>query len=567
LLWGDGNLLLQYIDGSPSQLYMEYGDLLLHQLLYRLLKILGVTVSGFEVYRWYSIFAGATACLVLYLWTRHHLVDKGLGLLFVLYFLGQGSIMIFFGHPESYSLFYVAVLVFFLASIRVLAGGKIIYAVPAAGLAVFLHLAGIVLIPLIPLVWFLSKERVKISPAVGLATTLLVLTGIVVAAYLLNAQGFSLFLPIWAGATNPYALLSAGHLTDLGNMLALLFPTAILLLFLFGPPIGNDKVHYFLVVSSAVTLFGMSTVDLILEASDWDLFSFAGIPLFLLAFETARRKGIVEQTGRYAGLALAIIIFHTAPWVLSNRVEACFIKQYSLIASGYHHPDRAKLFARATMALTSPTMGINRGAVELANDAISRGFDDPRVWNNLGLAYFNLKKYDSSAAAYKEVVKKDSANVNAWGMLGNLYMQSAAFASAEDAFERVLRYSPDDQNSWLQLAGALMMNGNAREAALVSQKALLTWPDNGKLWAMNAASLLQSGSQDAITAANKALELVPDDPASYVNAGIAYAISGRTANAKEVWHKGAELFPGNQKLNVLSQFSDSEIKREFRKKQ
>ena len=54
-------------------------------------------------------------------------------------------------------------------------------------------------------------------------------------------------------------------------------------------------------------------VDIVLEAADWDLFAFSLTPLFLMAFEAVRQKGLGKQPARYTGLALAVMVFHTLP--------------------------------------------------------------------------------------------------------------------------------------------------------------------------------------------------------------------------------------------------------------
>ena len=178
ILWGDSNMLISQISGPLFPNYMEFGDALIHQLTFRLFSLFGMNASGFQVYRWTSIGAGLVICFMLFYWVKNMYKDKIIGQLFILLFFSQGAIMLFFGHPESYSLFYVVVLVFFLTAMKTLDGGKIIYSVLASVAAVFLHLAGLALLPLLLLLWLVSKNKIAVSSSITLVLLLAAVLGI-----------------------------------------------------------------------------------------------------------------------------------------------------------------------------------------------------------------------------------------------------------------------------------------------------------------------------------------------------------------------------------------------------
>jgi len=566
ILWGDGSMLIGQISGPLFPNHMEFGDTFVHQLFFRFLRFLGLNASGFQVYRWTSIGAGLILCGILYSWVKSEYQDKITGQFFILLFLGQGAVMLFFGHPESYSLFYISVLAFFLTAMRTLDGGKIIYSVLAAGAAVFLHLAGLSLLPLLSLLWLVSKKKIAVSLRISLVLLVASALGIFISALWLRSSGVMLFLPMLPDPANSYAVFSTGHLVDLFNMLGLLSPLAVILLAASGLRVGGDKKLFFLLISALILFLGMSVVDIVLEAADWDLFAFSLIPLFLLAFEAVRRQSQGKPPAQYAGLALAVMAFHTFPWIFSNASEDIIVREYSLIAARYNHSDRPRLFARATMALTANLQKNNDAAIYLGKEAIKAGLEDQRIWNNIGLAYYDQELFDPSAGAYKNVIKLDSGNAKAWGMLGTIYAGKGFYDSAAAAFQQAVKGNPDDAGSWHLWADALMKNGDLSGAASICREALTRWPDDGKSWSLTASCLLRTGSPEAVMAADKALELLPQDPVSYINAGIAHAVAKQQMTAVDIWKRGAALFPGSEKLRILSAMTEKEIQKEFNKK-
>ena len=82
-----------------------------------------------------------------------------------------------------------------------------------------------------------------------------------------------------------------------------------------------------------------------------------------------------------------------------------FVRGYSLIAARYSHADQPRLFARATMALTATPQKNNDAAIYLGKEAVKAGLADQRVWNNVGLAYYDQKQFGPSAEAYKRVIE------------------------------------------------------------------------------------------------------------------------------------------------------------------
>lgn len=475
--------MIQNISGPLINREMEVGDPLIHRLLYRLFVKLEFPVSGVLIYQWVSILSGIVLFSFLYSWARKEYKGAGSQLLFLLLFFSQGSVMLFFGHAESYSLLFAAVVVFFLTALRTTGGGSFVIPAITAGAAVFLHPAGAVLLPLLLFLWLLPRNRISLTKVRLLILAVTAGICIIAAALFFRSQGSELFLQFFPDTLHPYAVLSSGHLVDLLNMIGLLSPVSLILLCAYGPPKINNR-QVFLLGSSLVLLISMGMIGINLEAADWDLFAFSLIPLFLLAFETANSRGLEEKAVKYSGIALAIIAFHTAPWVLSNTSVPITLRQYSAIAFRSSHYDRTNIYARGMVQAFSPPMNDYTGALKLGDDAVRSGMADSRIWNNMGWVYYKLDRIPEAIDAYRRVLLVDPGHFKAWFMLGTMHMDSARYDSSANSFRRASASRPNDLVSRQLWADGLLRSGALMQSAVVCDSALIHWPNDRLLLAI-----------------------------------------------------------------------------------
>ncbi|WP_340315537.1 tetratricopeptide repeat protein [Rhizorhabdus argentea] len=73
--------------------------------------------------------------------------------------------------------------------------------------------------------------------------------------------------------------------------------------------------------------------------------------------------------------------------------------------------------------------------------------DDPKGWNLLGLAYYNVGRYADSVKAYVEAAARDPNNAQTWSALGEVQLLSGpggVTPEAEASFHKALAIDPTD---------------------------------------------------------------------------------------------------------------------------
>ena len=85
--------------------------------------------------------------------------------------------------------------------------------------------------------------------------------------------------------------------------------------------------------------------------------------------------------------------------------------------------------------------------VQVSNDAP----DKPRVFTNLGLAYFKLQQLDLAEQAFKQAVSRDNRDAVAHNHLGVLQRQKGRFESARDHYQRAIKINSDYASAHLNL--------------------------------------------------------------------------------------------------------------------
>jgi len=108
------------------------------------------------------------------------------------------------------------------------------------------------------------------------------------------------------------------------------------------------------------------------------------------------------------------------------------------------------------------------------------------VYDNLGTAYFYMRKFDGAAASYEEGLKFNRTSWLTWGNLGDAYSQVPgkrdkaveAYREAIRLTDEELRINPRDGRIWSFKAEYLAMTENKPEALAALQKAVAVAPDN-----------------------------------------------------------------------------------------
>jgi hypothetical protein len=355
LRWGDAYILAKGIAHPEVQLTYTWQapfDLFLHAKLWQL---------GHEFFSWsdaaptYTVLSSlAGVAFVWVLLSFASWLGRGRAESFLLIGLvgSLGTMQLFFGYVENYSLMTVGVLAYLWLALRCLKGEtSILVAATVLAVTHAFHPSTIILVPSLIWVAFViwtshSESRRPMGWRLLTETTIpyaVVLTGVVV---LLTAGGHGLhaltgvdapgggdqrwFVPLGEVSTRweHYTMFSSGHLLDLLNQQMLVAPAvwpALVLCLVWGKSRvpWHDPAFRFLGLASALYLLLILTWNPDYGGQrDWDLFAPAAVPAAAWLAYTLPRAFRWSKSWQDAGWSLVVAqAFHTATWIYQNTLH------------------------------------------------------------------------------------------------------------------------------------------------------------------------------------------------------------------------------------------------------
>ncbi len=552
LLFGDIAMWMAEIDKSLLRFSPDFGSVLFHRFIYN--TIFNNELRGLFIYRWTSIIGGWIYLIVIYLFVRKK--EIRIQNLWHFSFLSSGSILLFFGYGENYMFLYLFTFIYFILHKNenyVLSGLFLLSSITS-------HLLAIILIP--GYIYTVSNSKINNKKEVlSIFVIFSILLFLLSYKYLFINLGLTKWLlPILSTIERPYAIFSYGKIRDIINTLFLLIPISIIIISSNTNyfKISNKWFHYLNIISVTTVLIFM---DVAYEGSDWDFYSFISIPITIYSLSLLEKKD--KTINLYKALAFSIMLFHTLPWIIVNNNENLALRQFTEIVKVFKHKDPVWLYGRNMYLLNNKNLEKYDLTIKIGNEALSAGFSDFRIWENMAYAYYNLRQNNEAKKLYMNIVEYDTCYYQAWGMLGTIYMENNNYDSASYCFQKTINIHKDDVNSWHLLVTALIRKGDISNALVMCNMALGQWPQNGKLWSLLTVCLLQTKGAGLKYAANNAIKYLPEEPATHINAGIAYAILNEPKKALDIWKNGYCLFPGNQKLQILQNMNENQISIEF----
>ncbi|MBE7550849.1 MAG: hypothetical protein HS126_07205 [Anaerolineales bacterium] len=359
LRWGDSYLLTQALSTPDLELRVIYNwqapfTVFLHQRLWQLVAdpLLGWPVEA--VYATTSILCGVIFVYLLLTWMARLGRTPMESAVLAGLVLTTGSMQLFFGYVENYTIISLGLLVTLFLAWRALRGEiQLIWPVLALSLTNAFHPSTVFLWPGMLLLSWLCWRRRRVSAGGALWQTVLppLLVGVSVLA-LMESGGHGLvallgqdrpgggdgvwFVPLFEidpqwQKYQPYTMFSAAHLLDWLNIHLLISPFGLSLLAmilaavyrfrltLFDQPADRDY-GYFLALTAAmyVLLTWLWNPDYG-GRKDWDLFAPSAFVYTLLAGYLLVRVMRDHEKLSQAGLfAIAVSLLHTAAWIFTN---------------------------------------------------------------------------------------------------------------------------------------------------------------------------------------------------------------------------------------------------------
>ena len=477
---GDGYTLLHMLaeDRPTMTQWSEIGESLIHIAVKSIIGGSGLD-AALLANQIISIGAGLLFVSVVIWFSRKFFDQRWQHWLFVIGVLSGGYMQLFFGYVENYSLFTVSVAIHFLVGLKVAAGKLSKFLLLLSLIAsMSLHIMGVTLLPATTYLlladsfigsWF---SRMKTTIKLTLASSIVAIL-VAVFLYFYNTDYFFrfAFVPILQDrfTIEGYTMFSLSHLFDMVNLLVLLMPGIPILLVLLARrsvrSLFGSTDHRFILILIVSTIVAAFIFEAYLGMPrDWDLFSFAGIPLvFGMLFITLRswdrlRTSIVPVVMSITlGFLLLMprVISQTIPEVSlahfdnyikldkrKNRDVIELLYNYYIDIGDYisaketqdrwmrEYPER-KLIHQSTDLFIS-------GQIEQALDLTRQVMlIDPTIssaYHNLGSYFILTGQYDSATANLRIAAGLTPNNAAINFTLGVAYLKDHSWRRAEKAF-------------------------------------------------------------------------------------------------------------------------------------
>jgi len=453
-----------------------------------------------------SILAGGVALILVRALSRRLVTEPVDRLLLGLFLVAGGGSQLFFGYVENYAPLAAGFLLFLLLSIRYLQGGGSL-ALPAMafGLLFTLHFSMLAMVPSLGMLLHSCHRRKRWAeiPAalfsmVAVTAGLLWLCGYSLASFteILLKTGTHL-LPL-GSVTLPqqaYTMFSSRHAAELGNLLMLLSPFALvipLLVMATGRGRGRrgDSLWLFLLAAAGggVVFAFVANLDLGMSR-DWDVLATYAIGLVLLAgtfWLTAVPDVGVRR--RLMVMVVGLTLLPSVGWIAVNASEERALARFETL------PD-LRVWGRS---------------------AVTAAYEE--------LAVFYRRRMDAAKAVeyFRRYIAIDSGNGRIWSGLAYVYSLTADTENEMLAYERAVACHTTILEAYLSLSTIYANQGRLDEALAAARLGVELHPASAIANNNCGAIMLRKELPSATTLPYflRAIELDPDYADAYYNAGL-----------------------------------------------
>lgn len=526
-LLGDGYFILEILPGGQLAL-TEPLDRMIHYQFYRLLMHISPGMDPSLSYSLLSVVCGGAFVFMSLVIADRLGKNTFQRFLISCLLLTLGSIELFFGYVESYTLVLVGLTLYALFSILYLQGRtNLIPPFLALIFSIGLHILAIVLIPSFAyLVLRNARTGQGRRPGVFGVLSLTVCLGIICLAVWrffiakFEGVGFSGLLSLWPSPGNGFTLFSAAHLAEFGNHLLLVSPVGAAMYFFFfyasRSRMLKDPVVNFFLISSTSALILAFAYDGHWGSADWDLMSFPGIFLTLAGILLFIKSGARwSRFGTYGIILMAVSLLHVVPWVLLNANSRRSVDRYTMIATNDSHLLSARGGGMWRIARILEYAGYLPNAEQVLKQGIARDPNELGCYTYLSRLLYFQGRYDEAKSFLERAlaVKPNSAWVRF--SLGLIYLETEDFRQAVSCMEGITREYQGDPEFTVALSRAYLGAGRPQDARDLLRQFLDKGQDLAIIRGLLGEAFFQLGD---LSSAKKewqtALRIDPDEPVS-----------------------------------------------------
>jgi Flp pilus assembly protein TadD len=578
---GDGAQAISHLEeGKLFVKWTEPLEIFVHLNTYRFLNPV-LKVNAETVYSFISIFSGAIFVYLLFLFSKLLGHDEEERLLVFILLLTAGSIQLFFGYAEHYTLLYLAVFSYLYFSIRFLEKkGSFLPAAIFFILSVFSHFSAFYLFPsFFFLLWkgfgFKKKEAQTYFRRLISVLSLVLITGVVI-FYLKNSWLLGrVFVPLHPGDyfAPDYTLFSFSHFLDFFSLQLLLSPLSLVLIISIllslivrskGFFSGGDKFVPFLIIVSIFQLgYNFLLNPGLGMARDWDLFSATALGYTLLGIYLLLPWIKEKRVFKYVGTVLIFTsLFSTLPWILIDHYPRLSVQRFRNLLDLDVKKSRN---GRYILGQYFSARGMKEEE-ERETQAFQEKLPEVAMTEE-GLTYYRAGKIEETVHLLQKAIQLEPGFAAAHNFLGLAYQSQGKTLEAEAEYKKAIELRPDYLNTYVNL-GHLYTNTNRRDEAIKTyEKAVRLKTDEPEVYNnLGSFYMIANKLSKARAYIKKAIALMPDSHLFHFNLGVVLIQAGDLDEAEKELLKSAQLkedyYPVHYYLNQIYAKKGEKIKAE-----
>ncbi len=197
-------------------------------------------------------------------------------------------------------------------------------------------------------------------------------------------------------------------------------------------------------------------------------------------------------------------------------------------------------------AFSLHSSGKIKQAADIYNFLIKNKIYDPRVFNNLGSIYSNLKQFDKAILLFDESIKKFPNSLEAYINLANVMVIKGKSDVAKKILNKVIELNPKYLKPHTNIAGIFVGEGNFEKAEFFLRKSLEISPKDTNTLVNLACVLKDLGNpKQAERFLRDALEINPKHISALVNLGAVLNELGKIDEGEKFLKKALKINPNS----------------------
>jgi len=473
-LWGDGYFKIDDLyRGAITP--TEPLDGIIHVGFYKLLTMISPGINPSFSYSILSVLCGGVFIfLILSLSDRLGKTPFQKILIFSA-LLTLGSLELFFGYAESYTILLMSLTLFVLSSILYIQHKiSIIFSFLTLVLSIGLHVSAIVFLPAFVylIFWKWQSEKRKTPEFTAILSLLgcsLIIFLAVWKVFLMKGPGnrFGQFVPIFTSDKTDFTMFCKAHLVEFINQVLLISPVGMFLFLFFlyftlKLKSFKDPLLNFLLLSSLSGLFLIFIYNSRLGSADWDLRAFPGVFFTLCGILLFIKWGSQWSKFKYYGLILmAVSLFHAVPWILLNADRQMSIDRYVLTSTSDPHLLTGGMWR---IARVLEIAGLRQVGDELLKEGIRKNPLELPCYSILAKSLNLQGKHDEAIFYLESALKLKPDSKDTRFLLGQTYMKKNDLEKAIFHLEKIKGDFEKDSLFVIILATAYMKADSLEEA-------------------------------------------------------------------------------------------------------